>query len=70
VEYFLVTISVQDGEYEYWRHKPVEANSPDEASKLALEPDQEWVKDDYREVSCEGVQGIPKEDFDVLARYL
>jgi hypothetical protein len=70
VAYFLVTSSVQDGEYEYYRCILVEASTQDEAIELALESDREWTKDDYREVSCEGIQEVPAEDFEILKRYL
>ena len=68
--YFLVTVSVQDGEYEYWRYVPVRARSEQAATKRAMKPDEEWTKGDYREVSCEGIREIPREDYEVLARYL
>jgi hypothetical protein len=68
--YFLVTSSVRDGEYEYWRHIPVEAANPAEATDNALASDREWVEEDYREVSCESVQELPKEDYDVLKKHL
>lgn len=68
--YFLVTVSVQDGEYEYWRYVPVEARDEQAAKQKAMESDEEWTMDDYREVSCEGIQEVPHEDYEVLARYL
>ena len=68
--YFLVTVSVRDGEYEYWRYVPVRARNPENAKKRAMKPDEQWTKGDYREVSCEGIQEIPRTDYEVLARYL
>jgi hypothetical protein len=70
VAYFLVTVSVQDGEFEYWRYIPVKAKNSEIAERRALKSDQEWTKNDHREVSCEGVREIPKQDFEVLAKYL
>lgn len=70
MSYFFVTTSVRDGEYEYWRHSAVEADNQEHASQIGMASDQEWVEEDYRQVECEGVREIPKEDFDVLKRYL
>ena len=70
MRYFLVISGVTDGEYEYWRRVPVEAADSEEAAVKGLADDQEWVKADYRIVSCEGVQEIPAEDYAVLKKYL
>jgi hypothetical protein len=69
---FLVTVSVRDSEYEYWRYVPVPVRARTEkvAMRRAMKPDLEWTKDDYREVACEGIQEIPAADYEVLARYL
>jgi len=70
VAYFLVTVSVSDGEFEYWRPVPVKAKNLYTAERKALKPDQEWVKDDYREVTCESIVEIPEADYLVLKKYL
>jgi hypothetical protein len=67
---FLVTVSVRDSEYEYWRYVPVRARTEKTAMKRAMKPDEDWTKDDYREVACEGIREIPSADYEVLVRYL
>ncbi len=67
---FLVTVSVRDSEFEYWRYVPVRARGKETAMRRAMQPDLEWTKDDYREVACEGIREIPEADYEVLARYL
>lgn len=68
--YFFVTTSVCDGEYEYWRQKVVEANNQEHAAELAMSSDKEWTEQDYREVRCEEVREIPKDDFIILKDYI
>lgn len=70
VAYFFVTTSVRDGEYEYWHYSAVEADNQEHAAELGMSSNKEWTREDYREVECEGVREIPKEDYDVLKRYL
>ena len=70
MKYFFITYTIRDGEYEYMRQTPVEAETLEEAEAKVKKENREWIKDDYRIATIDIVQEITADEYKIIKKYI